>query len=122
MPTPLSHHGRDPKRTAPLRVVGPSAHAGALSLCLEGEFDLAGVSVFEEALRAKGGATRVIIDLRELDFIDSSGIATLLRASHRLREAGGGLQCIVAAEGMVRKVIEMTHVADVFDVREEPPD
>jgi anti-sigma B factor antagonist len=120
MPTPRSHDDGELKPDATFRVAGPSEHAGASTFCLKGEFDLAGVPLFDHALRATPGATRVIIDLRELDFIDSSGIAALFRASHRLREAGGGLQCIVAAEGLVRRVIEMTHLAEVFDVREEP--
>ena len=121
MHLPRSHDDGEPKPDTPLRVAGPSEREGALTVSLEGEFDLAGVPLFEEAVRGPvGAAARLVIDLRELAFIDSSGISALLRAGHQLRDAGGRLECLVAREGRVRDVIEMTHLAEVLDVREEP--
>src|SRR6478736_2945171 len=49
-------------------------------LVLEGELDLAGEAVLEQALesaRAAGGT--LTVDLRELHFIDSSGLRVLVR-------------------------------------------
>jgi anti-sigma B factor antagonist len=55
-----------------------------LALC--GEFDLAGVRGFElavdEALRSAPG--RLLVDLTDLEFIDSSGLRSLLRLQTRL--------------------------------------
>jgi anti-anti-sigma factor len=119
MHPPHPHHGES---AAPLRLSGPSEREGAVTLTLEGEFDLAGVPLFEDAVRAAvAGAARLVVDLRGLEYIDSSGISALLRAGYRLHEAGGALQCVMAAEGTVRKVIEMTSVGTVLDVREAPP-
>lgn len=56
-------------------------------LALHGEFDLDGVAVLERALSgdAVQGAKAVVLDLTELEFMDSTGLRTLLGA-----QAGAG--------------------------------
>jgi ABC-type transporter Mla MlaB component len=57
-----------------------------------GELDLAGVPAFDyELRRAEAHATLVVVDLRELEFIDTSGACLLLEADRRVRGAGGRL-------------------------------
>lgn len=55
-----------------------------------GELDLANVDLVEESLQqlAGGGMTRIVLDLRRLSFIDSTGIRLVLRWQVRSREAG----------------------------------
>lgn len=56
---------------------------------------------------------RVVLQLAETDFLDSSGLGTLVRLYGVLRAAGGGLKlCQVSPR--VMKVIEMTNLAAVF--------
>ena len=52
----------------------------AISLC--GELDLANAGTAETALQASlaEGTSQVVIDMRELEFIDSTGIALLVAA------------------------------------------
>ena len=65
-------------------------HGDAAVVVPTGELDLATAPALEDALgRAfDGGSGRVVLDLRELEFIDSSGLRTLLTARRRAEEAG----------------------------------
>ena len=60
-----------------------------VTVALSGELDLAGVQAFQEALehaRATGG--RLVVDLRDLEFIDSSGLRVLV-GLHNAAETHG---------------------------------
>jgi anti-sigma B factor antagonist len=59
---------------------------------IAGELDLATVSRLEQTLcRAELQARLVVLDLRELAFMDSSGVHAIVSASRRARQAGGRL-------------------------------
>ena len=57
-------------------------HGDAAVVVPTGELDLATAPALEAALQSgfDGVAARVVLDLRELEFIDSSGLRTLLTA------------------------------------------
>jgi anti-sigma B factor antagonist len=116
------HDGEDGKPEVGFAVTGPIERAGALVLQLEGEFDLATAPLFDEAAQALPAHRRLIVDLSAVDYIDSSGIAALIRADARLREFGGRLECVVPPEGAVRKVFELVRLGETFDVCEELPE
>jgi len=66
--------------------------AGTVRVAVAGELDMATVPELEGMLRhARADARLVVLDLRELEFIDSSGVHLLLAATRRAREAGGRL-------------------------------
>ena len=91
-------------------------------LTLEGEFDLAGVPAFDEAAGRVPASGRLVVDLRELGYMDSSGVAALLRAEARLREAGGELGCVVGpGGGSVWRLFELTSLSDLIQVFEDLP-
>lgn len=56
---------------------------------------------------------RVVLQLEQTDFLDSSGLGTLLRLYGVLRAAGGGLK-LCQMSPRVLKVIEMTNLAAIF--------
>jgi stage II sporulation protein AA (anti-sigma F factor antagonist) len=56
----------------------------------------------------------VVVDLRRLTFIDSTGLSVLLSARRTLRDVGGSLS-ICGASGLVRRVFEAAELADVLD-------
>src|SRR3954452_9160886 len=63
---------------------------GTVRIALRGELDLAHAYTFDEELR-EGEAGRpacVVLDLRELIFLDSCGLARLLAARRRARRMG----------------------------------
>lgn len=100
---------------------GHEVHSGALRLssksvgstctiALAGELDLANVEAFREMLRdaRAAGATAIIVDLEELEFIDSSGIACLVYAQQELEMAGGCLRMVASQAPGVCRVMEAT--------------
>jgi anti-sigma B factor antagonist len=66
--------------------------AGTVRVAVAGELDMATVPELDLTLRhAQADARVVALDLRELEFIDSSGVHLLLAAGRRAREADGRL-------------------------------
>ncbi len=69
----------------------------------------------QEAIHGLGG--RVIVDLTNVTFIDSSGLGALISALKALRANGGDLVlCSMSAQ--VRTVFEITRLLRVFEVFE----
>jgi anti-sigma B factor antagonist len=91
-------------------------------LRLVGELDLAGVDEFERLLGAgeRQDAETFVLDLRELTFIDSSGVRALIMADQRVR-SGGGRFIVVRGQERVSEVLEMTGVAQRMEIVDEPP-
>jgi anti-anti-sigma factor len=58
-------------------------------LTVRGELDLNTAPELEEAL-AEGNGVGVLVDLSDCEFIDSTGIAVIVRAWQRLDRDGGG--------------------------------
>lgn len=59
-----------------------------LVVTLRGELDLSGVPVVEEATREVPAGGRLVIEARELSFMDSSGLRTLMNLDLRARAEG----------------------------------
>ncbi len=66
---------------------------GAAVLAVNGELDLASAALFRERVgEALGtGARDLVVDLKEVDFVDSSGLGAILWAQHRAQAIGGDL-------------------------------
>ena len=94
---------------------------GAPVLSVRGELDLASSPALEEQVeRAVADApSTVIIDLRELEFMDSTGLSVLIRAHQRAQEAGHRL-AIVNGSRQVRRLLSLTGVAERLTVVDDP--
>jgi len=57
----------------------------------------------------KEGAKKVVIDLRLLDAIDSTGVGILVMCNAKLQKTGGAMR-IVSVDGIVEDTLKMTHV------------
>jgi anti-sigma B factor antagonist len=73
---------------------------------LHGQLDLANAERVRDALMAATAPT-VVVDLSDLRFLDSSGIAALLSARSLITEAGRSFE-LRGARGVVRRVLEVT--------------
>lgn len=81
-----------------------------------GEFDAAGHAArLEEIDEMIGEATRVIFNLRELTFINSSALGYLLKTSKALAARGGELVISEPAESFLR-ILNVYDVDPVFRV------
>lgn len=95
---------------------------GCRDIQVEGELDLAVAGRLDEVLTAAvGECSRVLVGLERCAFIDSSGIAVILRAHSRMAEDGNRL-AVYAPTDQVLRVLSMTGLIDnglVFDSAEE---
>ena len=84
-------------------------NGGAQTVRLSGGLDLAGRGPLMDELGRLdvGDAKTLIVDLRELEFIDSSGIAALVEAKRRWREDGGRLE-LLCAPGPIQLLLQIT--------------
>lgn len=91
------------------------SHEGETStLAFAGEFDLAQLDLARARLDEveRNGTGHIVIDLRELTFIDSTGIAFLLGAIKR--DERGRLSFIPSQTAAVRRVLGITGVDGIF--------
>jgi anti-anti-sigma factor len=96
------------------------SQGGVTQLVLAGEFDLASVPQFEDAIAAveSGRPAAIVIDLSGLSFMDSSGLRALVTADDRARSAGRRL-AIVPGPPAVRRVFEITQLDKKLDLVED---
>ena len=62
----------------------------------------------------------LVVDLRELAFIDSTGVRVLLVAHLRATKKGMRFGVARGADGMVRKLLEVTRIDQRFPVVDDP--
>jgi anti-sigma B factor antagonist len=75
---------------------------------VEGELDLAVAPQLQEALeKAAPDHEQILIDLSACEFIDSTGIATILQTQQRMAGEGHRL-AIFGATKQVRRILEVT--------------
>ena len=88
---------------------------GQVTIRPRGELDLASLPAFTDAVREaeETGVPCVVVDLRELAFIDSSGVTELLRATDRGRTNGHRLEFLRAA-GPVETTLRVMGVAELL--------
>jgi len=96
---------------------------GTTVVALEGDLDLSSAPEAGEALsaaQAAGGP--VVLDLRALRFIDSSGVHLVLDANRRAARTGGEATLrVVPGDGEVRRVFELSGVGGLLTLVDAPP-
>jgi anti-anti-sigma factor len=108
-----------PEPNLPQLGVEISEREGAEIVALSGELDLRAAAELQSALdqASAGGHARVCLDLSALQFIDSTGLAIVIR-SHQDTIAAGGKLVVVCAAGNVRRTFETTGLMTMLDVAE----
>ena len=90
---------------------------GVMWAALEGELDSANAYVVDSQLRRaeERGPTVLIVDLRGLSFMDSTGLARLL-AAHRRSRRGGWRLVLVRGCAAVQRVLAMSGLRERFEI------
>ncbi len=109
------------KGSGPLEIAVSHAD-GARLLRLNGEFDLAGVDLFEREVDRAPRPTEntLVVDLRGLTFIDSSGLRAVLMADRRVRAEGRRCVIVKGSERVVR-VLDLTGVSERLELVDSFP-
>ena len=95
----------------------------AAYLVLVGELDLSCVKRFGDAFNAAVAdtPTDVVMDLRAVTFVDSTGLAVLLKVDNFAREAGFRLHVVKSPIEIVQAVFEATGIDKILPMVDEPP-
>lgn len=82
-----------------------------------GEIDVATAPELRDRLvqLITDGATRVVMDLENVDFIDSTGLGVLVGAARRARAADGDLR-LVCTNSRILKIFGVTGLDEVFEI------
>jgi anti-anti-sigma factor len=87
-----------------------------------GELDLASAEELEAGLKQleAGEPDVLVLDLRELEFMDSTGLRTVIAADSRARERGARL-VVVRAPEEVDRVFRLTRMDQHLELVDLPP-
>lgn len=87
-----------------------------------GELDLSGAAILEaelDRLAENPEIGSVVLDMRRLEFMDSSGLRLVVVADMKAREAGRRF-CLVRGDETVHRVFEITRMSDRLDFVDDP--
>ncbi len=102
--------------------VSTADDASDFVISVDGEIDIATVAVLESAVRRAlaSPARQIVLDLTACQFIDSTGIGTLLRLNRRLARDIARDLLILPGPAHVQRVFEVCGLVDVLPFPEEP--
>jgi anti-sigma B factor antagonist len=111
----------DPPLRIDERTVTPGRdgdQASSVVLALIGDLDPHTAPMLAEAINSQvdRGASRITVDLAELEFIDSSGLRVLIAAHRDLAQSSGQLTLSNPSESTLR-LFEVTGLLDQLDIR-----
>lgn len=87
------------------------------AIVVAGELDMSAVDELRAAARvARDGVERVVLDVRRLTFIDSSGLGSLIELRREFERHGIAF-VVEATDGPVREAIETTGLSEMLGVR-----
>ncbi|HEY4826218.1 MAG TPA: STAS domain-containing protein [Solirubrobacteraceae bacterium] len=93
----------------------------AVTLALSGELDLVSSPILEQALERahESGAELIIVDLRGLEFMDSTGLHRLVAAQQRMLQAGRRFGLVRGGE-QVQRLFDLTGLAELLTMADTP--
>jgi len=104
--------------------ITPREREGVRLLDLKGRLTVGeDVAVLREKLRAESaaGQNRIILNLREVDYIDSTGLGSLVICFTSMQKAGGSLKLLNLNRRNVELLI-LTKLTTVFDLFNDEQD
>jgi anti-anti-sigma factor len=91
--------------------------AGRTTVVFSGTLDISTIDqALNELAEARAEAPELVIDLRQVDFIDSSGLSVIARTAQQSAEAGHALSVVPNAQA--RRLMEMTGIASYVHIED----
>jgi anti-sigma B factor antagonist len=102
-------------------IIGPDGDCAVLRIT--GELDAYTAPVLRDRMRdlTAVGVRHVIADLRQVDFLDSTGLGVLVGGLKRFREHGGSLAPVVTKSSIL-KIFQITGLTSVLPPRSSVAD
>lgn len=87
-------------------------------IAARGEIDITTAPILSRSMQAAvdGDAERVVVDLCDVSFMDSSGLYVLLNALRRLTRQGRSLSISCREDGAVHRVLSLADLVGTFSV------
>lgn len=87
-------------------------------IAARGEIDVTTAPILSRSMQAavEGDAERVVVDLCDVSFMDSSGLYVLLNALRRLTRQGRRLSISCREDGPVHRVLSLADLVGTFSV------
>jgi anti-sigma B factor antagonist len=100
-----------------VRIVESRTLGGSVVVGLEGDLDISTVQDLRDCVTrlVAAGSVDVVMDLRGLEFMDSSGIGVLVGSLKSLRAHGGSMR-VVCTQRRLLRVFKLTGLTSVFDI------
>lgn len=91
--------------------------AGVTVIEAAGDLDVASAPELRNLLSQEidAGHTRLVVDLSEVPFVDSTGLGTLVAIMRQASQAGGALK-LASPRDTVSRVLTLTRMREFFDV------
>jgi anti-sigma B factor antagonist len=102
-------------RVGDFAVTSEGLPGGGTVFRVDGDLDLASAPALEELLGQHGFDQRLVIDLEQCTFLDSSAVRVLVAAA-RDSEAAGGSLALVATDPGILRVLEISGVDTILGV------
>ena len=102
-------------RAGDFEVTSSALPGGGTALHVRGDLDLATAPRFEDALLDAGLDQRLVVDLSECTFLDSSAVRVLVAAARDAQAAGGELSLVTPHPGVLR-ILQISGVDSMLPV------
>jgi anti-anti-sigma factor len=99
--------------------VHSEAREGAVVVVASGEIDLATSPDLRAALTAEH-APMLVLDLRQVSFIDSSGLGVIVGQQKRSQEDGHEFAVAVDRASPVQRILDLSGLVKILDVVADP--
>jgi anti-sigma B factor antagonist len=97
-----------------------SRRGEAVVVAPTGEIDLATIdAVRDELVAARGEARRVVLDLRGVEFLDSSGLRLIVEAQHDADQMGWAF-VVVRAREPVQRLLDIAGLSSRLTMVDDP--
>jgi anti-sigma B factor antagonist len=94
---------------------------GGVAVIATGEIDLWSAPEVKAALAAHGkSAASVVLDLRGVTFMDSSGLGLIVESNQRARKHGFRFAVAVGGASDVHRILEMSGLMKVLELVDDP--
>jgi anti-sigma B factor antagonist len=96
--------------------IATSMHGGWQVLGVHGELDLYSSPRLREQVAAIDDGTRVVLDLTDVAFVDSSGLGAMVGSLSHVKERGGSFALVVPLGSPVDRLLGLTGLDQILDV------
>lgn len=113
----------DSPSSAPFALRLESMEGGWVRVCVEGELALTSSSLLELAVERELQANRhVLLDLSQIDFIDSAGLRAMTAVVRTAKASGRQLRLSSELPGHARRLMEIVGLLPFVPIAAEPTD